>query len=229
MTSQWECSSNKVTALEKCVFSIKSQVADRCHITIFKYALNVDVSNVFSPIDTNFYAPKLLTRRWHHDDNGRTHTIHSTVNKYYISPYITHIGNDERLFTRECLCDTKPVTQIPQCTSPVSHNAPFCDRNVHMYAHFCYKMVHCGIFVWCTAGFCYGSIDLSAQITTLSTGVIFWLRPRMISARGGISVKGYFLEFASLCVNFTHWRSIAWNWSLIRPCSSVHYMVHKHS
>ena len=41
----------------------------------------------------------------------------------------------------------RPFAQIPQCTSPISHNAPFCNRNVHMCAHFCYKMVHCGIFV----------------------------------------------------------------------------------
>ena len=33
---------------------------------------------------------------------------------------------------------SKPVAQIPQCTSPISHNAPFCNRNVYMYAHFCY-------------------------------------------------------------------------------------------
>ena len=43
----------------------------------------------------------------------------------------------------------RPVVQIPQWTSPVSHSAPFCNRNVHMWAHFCCKMVHCGIFVWC--------------------------------------------------------------------------------
>ena len=47
----------------------------------------------------------------------------------------------------------RTLTQIPQCTSPISHNAPFCNRNVHMCAHFCYKTVHCGIFVWCIVGF----------------------------------------------------------------------------
>ena len=25
-----------------------------------------------------------------------------------------------------------PVTQISWCTSPIFHNAPFCDRNVHI-------------------------------------------------------------------------------------------------
>ena len=37
-------------------------------------------------------------------------------------------------------------TQIPQCIRWISHNAPFCNRNVHTCAHFCYKMVHCGIW-----------------------------------------------------------------------------------
>ena len=58
----------------------------------------------------------------------------------------------------------RSAAQIPQCVSPVSHNAPFCNRNVHMCAHFCYKMVHCGIFVWCIMGFvlwlhCYKMIS----------------------------------------------------------------------
>ena len=38
---------------------------------------------------------------------------------------------------------TRPISQIPQCTCPISHNAPFCNRYVHTCAHFCYKMVHC--------------------------------------------------------------------------------------
>ena len=45
------------------------------------------------------------------------------------------------------------ITQIPQCTNPISHNAPLCNKNVHICAHFCYKMVHCGIFVQCIVGF----------------------------------------------------------------------------
>ena len=42
-----------------------------------------------------------------------------------------------------------------------SHSSPvlyatmhhFFNNNVHMCAHFNYKMVNCGIFVWCTVGF----------------------------------------------------------------------------
>ena len=36
-------------------------------------------------------------------------------------------------------------SQIPQCIGQVSHNAPICNRNVHICAHFCYKMMHYGI------------------------------------------------------------------------------------
>ena len=34
----------------------------------------------------------------------------------------------------------RAVAQFPQCISPICYNAPFCNRNVHMCAHFCYKI-----------------------------------------------------------------------------------------
>ena len=54
--------------------------------------------------------------------------------------------------------DTRIVMnlKIPQSTSPITynHNTPFCNINVHIsVTKWCYKMVHCGIFVWCTVGF----------------------------------------------------------------------------
>ena len=39
----------------------------------------------------------------------------------------------------------KHVSQFPQCIGHISHNALFCNRNVHVCAHFCYEMVHYGI------------------------------------------------------------------------------------
>ena len=45
-------------------------------------------------------------------------------------------------------CFNRPVAQLPHCTSPISHNAPLCNS-----AHFCHKVMHCGIFVWFTVGF----------------------------------------------------------------------------
>ena len=40
----------------------------------------------------------------------------------------------------------------------ISHNVPFCNRNVHTCAHFCYKMVHCGICVAALWDLCNRSI-----------------------------------------------------------------------
>ena len=51
-------------------------------------------------------------------------------------------------------------------TMHLSHiqKAPFRNRNVHTCAHFWYKIVHCGIFVWCTVGFWDVSITLCALL-----------------------------------------------------------------
>ena len=44
----------------------------------------------------------------------------------------------------------------PSAPCPISHNALLCNRNVHMWAHFCYKIVYCGI---CEMGQFYHAID----------------------------------------------------------------------
>ena len=36
----------------------------------------------------------------------------------------------------------RPISQIPQCTSPISHNASFCNRNVHI-----------SVTKWCIVGY----------------------------------------------------------------------------
>ena len=46
---------------------------------------------------------------------------------------------------------THPISQVPPSIRQISHNAPFCNRNVHTYAHFCYKIQYCGI--WCIVEF----------------------------------------------------------------------------
>ena len=40
------------------------------------------------------------------------------------------------------------LSKILQCIRQISRNATFCNRNVHICAHFCYKMVHCWICDW---------------------------------------------------------------------------------
>ena len=56
--------------------------------------------------------------------------------------------------------------QIPRCIGQISHNIPLCNRNVHMCAHFCYKVVHCGIWDWCTVGFVWQVNGHVAQQTS---------------------------------------------------------------
>ena len=47
---------------------------------------------------------------------------------------------------------TRPAAQIPQCTSSISHNAPFCNRNVRVCTFLLQNafwdicLVHCGIY-----------------------------------------------------------------------------------
>ena len=47
-----------------------------------------------------------------------------------------------------------PGIQNPKCIGHTSHNARFWNRNVHTCAHFCYKMVHCGMWDWCSIRVC---------------------------------------------------------------------------
>ena len=58
------------------------------------------------------------------------------------SRYITSTGRPRKL--------TKFT--ILQCTSPISHNAPFVTE-MCTCAHFCYKTLHCEIFVQCLVEF----------------------------------------------------------------------------
>ena len=68
------------------------------------------------------------------------------TNHYLYWCWSIQIYNAMRCHQRSLLVHVSNLIQI-QCTSLIFHNAPFCSRNVHMCAHFCYKMVHCGTFV----------------------------------------------------------------------------------
>ena len=67
----------------------------------------------------------------------------------------------------------RPFSLFPQCIRQISHNAPFCNRNVHACAHFCYKMVHCGIWNWCIVGFVQEVCLLGMQRSPISS---LWLQ-----------------------------------------------------
>ena len=71
-----------------------------------------------------------------------------------------------------CLCN-RSISQIPQCTSPTSHNAPFCYRNVHMCTFLLQSgalwdicLMHCGI---CEMGLyqCWAVYNLVLWFTIL--------------------------------------------------------------
>ena len=53
---------------------------------------------------------------------------------------------------------TTLISQIPQRFKIISHNAPFCNRHVHRCAHFCCKLVHCGIWDWRIVGYGTGAL-----------------------------------------------------------------------
>ena len=61
------------------------------------------------------------------------------------SSYDTRMIDVINLWAIDSWVLNRPLDQSPQCTWPISHNVLFCNRNVHTCAHFCYKMVHCGI------------------------------------------------------------------------------------
>ena len=63
-----------------------------------------------------------------------------------------------------CLSFNSPISQITQCIRQIFHNAPFCNRNVHPCAHFCYKGVHCGILGWHIVSFVKVITNLSAFV-----------------------------------------------------------------
>ena len=47
----------------------------------------------------------------------------------------------------------KPVAIVSRCTKSISHNVLLCTTEMCTCAHFCYKMVHYGTFVWCIVEF----------------------------------------------------------------------------
>ena len=74
------------------------------------------------------------------------------------------------LFALECFCGiegifihpwrNRSISQIPLLTSPISHNTPLCNRDVH----FCYKVVHCGILPDVLWDLCDGSTAMTASL-----------------------------------------------------------------
>ena len=68
--------------------------------------------------------------------------------------------------------DNRPNSQVQQCNNLISHNALFCNRNVHTCAHFCYKMMHCGIFNLCIVGFMRWVYQWNSEYSNLNPAML---------------------------------------------------------
>ena len=66
------------------------------------------------------------------------------------------------------------ISQFPLCTTQISHNTPFCNRNVHTCAHLGH-----GIWDWCIVGFVWQVYQEIDQILnsrkTLHESCLLWV------------------------------------------------------
>ena len=128
-------------------------------------------------------------------------TLPNIKNTDYISPnYAVKKNKTNKSIMRRVI---KFIKQILQRIGQMSYNAPFCNRNVHMCAHFCYEMVHCGIWDWCIMGFiCNRSI--------LNTMKIQWKMWYIYSFSWYIEVRKNSRHFADniFKMHFLEWKLI---------------------
>ena len=125
----------------------------------------------------------------------------------------------------------KPATQIPQRNSPISYNASFCNRNVHMCAYFCYKMMHCEIFVCCIVGFVRSSFIINqVELVSICHDHMVWVSSHepttwwilQVSCSTLRFVQGPVSKEITTCsciqINNQHY-NIKWIWKLWCPFS----------
>ena len=82
------------------------------------------------------------------------------------------------------------ISQIPQCIRQISHNAPF--RNT--CAHFCYEMVHCGMWHRCILGFVrwvHLWLIVIQRLSKVLSARFLWLRVFMITKYLKYKVSGW--------------------------------------
>ena len=85
------------------------------------------------------------------------------------------------------LCFANPMnrlfTQIPQCTCPISHNAPF----IIEMCTFLFWMMHCGMWDKCIVGF----VRLAYRLMHLSPDKMSWHFSQQISVMFYVSYSLY--------------------------------------
>ena len=87
------------------------------------------------------------------------------------SNFMWKLCGPENLYDRTAY-NNRPISQIPQCIRQISHNATFCNRNVHMSAHFCYKNALWGYGTDAFWDLWNGSIDMCTFVYSFS--IIQW-------------------------------------------------------
>ena len=106
------------------------------------------------------FQPYLMTLKAARSEFFNHDEVTSCYNKIVI--YILFIINIYYLYilykSQQCSMN-RSIAQIPQCTSPLPHHAPYCDRNVHVCTFLSQNgalwdicLMHCGI---CDMGLFY--------------------------------------------------------------------------
>ena len=130
-----------------------------------------------------------------------------------------------------------PVSQIPQCTSSISHSVPFCNRNVRACTHFCYKMVYRRIIVKMHCGIC--EMAHPTHVSKWATGAV--MMPNLSShlalvviPRGAMTLTLSSLMAPKVCITTTSIRCLHWpqswyldnTWFSLRSNLCVHSTAH---
>ena len=132
---------------------------------------------IFDVICTRSYATWIYPSHKSHNALDKYPMMHNFVETIYV-----FYGNNW------------PNSQIPQCTCPASHDAPFCNRNVHMLqngALWDMELVHCEI---CATGVFFRISNISNTVNFNKAQVF---TPKLVNDVP-VSYKRYCHSMASL-------------------------------
>ena len=120
-----------------------------CNVPSFLLALisNVTKSKTFLLKKKSLYSHIYNSDECDRDADDNEDERRYMIDMKMVKRYLIQTNYLQKVFAMNIQYN-RSISQIPQCTSPIYHNVPLGNRNVH-----CYKVVHCGIFVWCIVGF----------------------------------------------------------------------------
>ena len=111
------------------------------------------------------------------------------------------------------------LSQISQRTRQISHNASFCNRNLHTCKRFWYRVVHCGIWGRCIVGFIRW-IDCS-HINNVNVHTSFHLCVNLVMLIYLIKMLDTFTSFL-----FRRWHKIgSWKTSSWKKMNRLSFVV----